>query len=95
MTTDDWQTWRVSVPDHVLVQLVGEQSALLHLETESYFGLDPVGVSIWEAMEVSDTLGAAHTALLDRYDVSSQKLSADLVKLAGDLESHGLLTIDR
>ena len=45
---------QVEVPEDVLVQQVEGQSALLHLGSEQYFGLDEVGTRMWEAITTAD-----------------------------------------
>ena len=82
---------RVVVPPHVLLQQVGEESVLLNLEKECYFGLDPVGTRMWEALTKADTVEAAYQELLAVYDVDKQRLRQDLEKLIGSLVENGLL----
>lgn len=81
------------VPDHVLFQEVSGNSALLNLETETYFGLDDVGTHMWEAMEKAETIGAAALALTEVYDAPLETLERDIVQLVTDLRSHGLLEL--
>ena len=82
---------RVVVPPHVLLQQVGEESVLLNLEKECYFGLDPVGTRMWEALTKANTVDAAYQELLSTYDVDEQRLRQDLEKLIENLFENGLL----
>jgi len=82
---------RVVVPPHVLLQQVGEETVLLNLEKECYFGLDPVGTRMWEALTKAETVEAACQDLLSSYDVDEQRLRQDLEKLIGSLVENGLL----
>jgi hypothetical protein len=82
---------RVVVPPHVLLQQVGEESVLLNLEKECYFGLDPVGTRMWEALTKANTVEAACQELLSAYDVDEQRLRQDLEKLIESLVKNGLL----
>jgi hypothetical protein len=82
---------RVVVPPHVLLQQVGEESVLLNLEKECYFGLDPVGTRMWEALTKADTVEAACQQLLSVYDVDEQRLRQDLEKLLEQLVENGLV----
>lgn len=84
---------RPIVPDHVLFQEVAGNAALLNLETETYFGLDEVGTAMWQALEASQTIGAAAESLAEVYDASLDTLRQDIARLAQDLRSHGLLVI--
>jgi hypothetical protein len=82
---------RVVVPSHVLLQQVGGESVLLNLEKECYFGLDPVGTRMWEALTKANTVEAAYKELLLAYDVDEQRLRQDLENLIEALVANGLL----
>lgn len=86
-------TARAVVPEHVLVQEIEGHSALLHLGTERYFGLDDVGTRVWEAIAAADTIGGAVDSLLDVYDVPAERLQADVRALLASLAEHGLVEI--
>lgn len=81
------------VPEHVLFQEVAGNSALLNLETETYFGLDDVGTSMWQAIEQSEAIAVAARRVAEDYDASLETIERDIAKLAVDLRSHGLLNI--
>lgn len=82
---------RVSVPSQVLLQRVGEESVLLDLQTEVYFGLDSVGTRMWEALTRAETVEAAYQELLATYQVDKQRLRTDLEDLIDKLAKNGLL----
>jgi hypothetical protein len=82
---------RVVVPSHVLLQQVGEESVLLNLEKECYFGLDPVGTRMWEALTKGNTVEVAYQELLSVYDVDGLRLRQDLERLIENLVENGLL----
>jgi hypothetical protein len=68
-----------AVPSHVLVQQLPEQGLLfLDLTTEEYFGLDAVGTAMYEAILSAGTLEAACDRMLSEYEVSREKLLADM-----------------
>ncbi len=78
-------------PQHVLLQQVGEETVLLNLEKECYFGLDPVGTRMWEALTKASTIEAAYQELLSAYDVDPRRLRQDLEALIDKLVENGLL----
>lgn len=86
-------TARAVVPEHVLVQEIEGHSALLHLGTERYFGLDDVGTRVWDAVAAAPTIGDAVSALQELYDVPADQLRADVLALLADLSTHGLVEI--
>lgn len=84
---------RVSVPSRVLLQRLGEESVLLDLQSESYFGLDPVGTRMWEALTKTKDVEAAYQQLLSTYDIDARHLRQDLEGLIDKLVANGLLEI--
>jgi hypothetical protein len=84
-------TARASVPEHVLVQEIEGQSAILHLEANEYFGLDDVGTDIWRAATNGATVGEAIDYLSAVYEVEYEKLKDDVLALLDRLRELGLV----
>jgi hypothetical protein len=84
---------RASAPRHVLVRLLDQESVLLNLETERYFGLDETGTRMWQLVTTSPSIDAAYQELLAEYDVQPELLRENLTELLGHLVEHGLLQI--
>jgi len=78
----------------VLIRELGDESVLLNLSREQYFGLDKMGTQIWKALVVSDSIQVAYEKLCDEYDVDAQVLHQDLQTLIEQLLEHGLLELD-
>ena len=84
-------TDRVAVPDGVLISRLQEESVILNLESERYFGLDDVGTRFLSVLTSSDSIEAAYETLRQEYDVNPQALRADLHDLVEKLIDQGLL----
>jgi len=84
---------RVSVPPDVLISKVGDESVILDLDSERYFGLDAVGTHMWKALTTSDTVQAAYEQLLGEYEVDAEVLRQDLLNLIGILRERGLVEV--
>lgn len=84
----------LSAPEYVLVRKAGDETVLLNLRTEHYYGLEGVGARFWELVEAGTTFGDAVDALLSEYDVQADTLTADLMALSTDLRENGLLLVD-
>jgi len=84
---------RVTVPTEVLVSKVGEESVMLDLNSERYFGLDAVGTRMWELLGSHGTVEAAYAALLEEFDVDAEQLRLDLYQLVEKLSEHGLIEV--
>lgn len=84
---------RAAAPAHVLVRLLDQESVLLNLETEQYFGLDETGTRMWQLVTTSPNIDAAYQELLAEYDVQPEMLRENLTELLGHLVEHGLLQV--
>jgi Coenzyme PQQ synthesis protein D (PqqD) len=84
---------RATAPKHVLVRPVDQESVLLNLETERYFGLDETGTRMWQLLTTSPDIDAAYQELLAEYDVQPELLRENLTELVEHLVEHGLLQI--
>ena len=82
---------RVTVPDDVLISQLQEESVILNLESERYYGLDDVGTSFLSALTTSDSIETAYDRLSREYDVDPQELRDDLLALVENLIDQGLL----
>lgn len=86
---------RVKIPDDVLISNLQEESVILNLDSERYFGLDGVGTRILSVLTTSDSIEAAHEKLLQEYDVNGEVLRQDLLALVENLVEQGLIQISR
>ncbi|MGH7459481.1 MAG: PqqD family protein [Longimicrobiales bacterium] len=79
-------------PD-VLVSQVGDESVLLDLASEQYFGLDAVGRAMWEQLAGASSVEAAIVALLAEFDVDRETLERDAATLVHELAARGLVDV--
>jgi hypothetical protein len=84
---------RVKVPDGVLISNLAEESVILNLDSERYFGLDGVGTRMLSVLTTSDSIEAALAVLAEEYDVDQQVLREDLLALVNSLAEKGLVQI--
>ena len=77
----------------VLFQPVSEGAILLHTEQEIYFGLNSVGVEIWQMLPPAcSRLNEVCDALAQRYpEVAVDELRGDVVELLDTLAEQGLV----
>lgn len=86
---------RLSVPPHVLIRQIENESVLLNLQNERYFGLDEVGTRMWTRLIGADSIQAAYEELLGEYEVDNERLRRDLRELISQLVGSGLLEVVR
>jgi len=85
---------RVRVPDEVLISNLQEESVILNLNSERYFGLDDVGTRMFSVLTNSDSIEAAYESLAREYDVDRHELRQDLILLVENLLEQGLVAIE-
>jgi hypothetical protein len=82
---------RVRVPDDVLISNLHEESVILNLDSERYYGLDDVGTRFLSVLNTAASIEAAYEMLRGEYDVDAQNLRQDLLELVEDLVGQGIL----
>jgi hypothetical protein len=85
---------RVSTAPDVLVRVIGEEAVILHLGTELYLGLDPVGTRMWTVLQESSSIEAGYEVLRDEYDVPADVLRRDLEEFLQDLLGQSLISLE-
>lgn len=84
---------RVSPVPDVMFRIVGDEAVLLHLKSETYLGLDPVGTRMWTVLTESESVEKAYAALLGEYDVEGPCLRRDIEEFIGKLIEHDLVAL--
>lgn len=84
---------RVRVPDDVLISNLQEESVILNLDSERYYGLDDVGTRFLSVLNASDSIEAAYEKLILEFDVDEEVLRKDLLTLIENLLEQGILQI--
>ena len=84
---------RVRIPDDVLISRVQEESVILNLDSERYYGLEEIGTRMLAVLGDAESIEAAYHILLKEYDVDGQVLRQDLLELVAQLVTQGLLQI--
>jgi hypothetical protein len=77
--------------DEILSTRMDRETVILNLKTGMYHGLDPVGTRFFEVLKSTGDLGEVHRHLLAEFDVSPERLEADLLALSEDMLAKGIL----
>ena len=86
---------RVKIPDDVLISKLQEESVILNLASERYYGLDDLGTRILAVLTTSDSIEAAYQTLLQEYDVDGHVLRQDLLEIVQKLVDQGIVQVSR
>lgn len=73
---------------------VGDETVILHLGSGLYFGLDPVGTRIWELLAQPQTLSALQAQLLAEFEVTADRLTADIAAFLDQMITHQIIRMD-
>jgi hypothetical protein len=84
---------RVRLPDDVLISRLQEESVILNLDSERYYGLDDVGTRFLSVLTTSNSIDAAYQSLVEEYDVDRDVLRQDLVALIQNLLQQGIIEV--
>ena len=79
------------VPDDVLISNLQDESVILNLDSERYYGLDDVGTRFLSVVTTSESIESAYARLRGEYDVDPDILRNDLLALIENLIDRGLL----
>ena len=81
--------WRIS--DQAIANAVANETVILHLGNGTYFGLDPIGARVWEAITAGANAGSVCEGVLAEYDVDQTTLEEDLRALLAELAANDLI----
>ena len=83
----------IVLTESVLGTEIDNETILLDMESENYFGFDSVGSDIWRLLKEGKTLKQTYDALLEIYEVEPEVLKKDLLEFVGQLEKNGLINV--
>lgn len=78
--------------DKISTELDGE-TVILDISSGIYSGLDPVGTTIWNALEKQISIAGIVEMILENYDVSRQECTDDTIVFLNSLIENGLIVV--
>ncbi len=73
---------------------MGGETAILHAVSGNYFGLNGVGVRVWDLIQRPQSVGVLLKTLLDEYDVEPAQCERDLLAILNTLADRGLIQVE-
>jgi hypothetical protein len=77
--------------DHHVSAPLGEQVAMLDVDSGRYYLLDDIATFIWERLTAPTQVRALLDALQERYDVAPEQCDADALRFLAHLHEKGLV----
>jgi hypothetical protein len=82
----------VCVPNDVIFRELNGEAVILDLQKGTYFGLNAVGMRIWQLCEQHGSLREVWEAMQHEFDAPGDALQSDLLAFVNELSSKNLLT---
>jgi len=79
---------------HAMESRVGEETVILHLERDIYYGLDQLGTRIWGLLKDGIAPVAISDIVVREYGASREAIVADMRRFLSDLYAHAIV-VDR
>ena len=83
----------VKANENVVSADLGSGTALLDLQSTTYYSLNEVGARIWSLIQEPKPVSAIHDELLRQFAVDPARCHDDLIALLGQLADAGLVTV--
>jgi len=82
------------VSDNQLSTTLSGEVVILGLRDTLYYGLQEVGTRVWELLQTPRSIRQIVAQIVAEYDVSEDAAATDIVRLLGELQERGLITIE-
>jgi hypothetical protein len=86
------QTILVASKEQVSCDL-GEEAAILGMKNSVYYGLNPVGASVWRLLQQPRSVREICDSIVSEYEVTSERAEGDLIKLLEQMLQEGLVEL--
>ncbi len=94
MTEDTEAEARVRPDPNVLAKRVGEETVLVHLETNRIYELNRTAASLWDLLAASPTKAELEERMALEFDVERDELVREIQVLLSELGSERLILME-
>ncbi|NJK56500.1 MAG: PqqD family protein [Pleurocapsa sp. SU_5_0] len=91
ITTNQSKTYKIS--QNHLYSEVADEAVILDLESGVYYGLNSVGVDIWQWLQQPQTEEKLLDLVLEEYEVTPEQAEQDLQSILKEMLKVGLLEV--
>jgi hypothetical protein len=93
ITTNQSTTYKVS-PNHLYSE-IADEAVILDLESGVYYGLNSVGVAIWQWLQQPQSEEELLNLVLEEYEVTPEQAKQDLQSILKEMLAVGLLEVSK
>ncbi len=79
--------------DNILSSVVDDETVLLCIENSKYYGIDPVGTSIWKLLDTPRSIEQIIVTMQELYEVSAEQCKADVIHFINHLIEKNLVQL--
>lgn len=72
---------------------LADEIVILNLTDGTYYGLDGVGVRVWELLQQPRTVEAISAAIVDEYEVEPARCQTDVLALLSEMAKAGIIEV--
>ena len=72
---------------------LGDEAAILNMKNSVYYGVNPVGATVWNLLKEAKTVAEIRDAIIDEYEVDEVRCEKDLLALLEEMRSEGLIEV--
>ena len=72
---------------------LGDEAAILNMKNSVYYGVNPVGATVWNLLKQPKTVAEIRDAILEEYEVEEKRCEHDLLTLLEEMRSEGLIEV--
>jgi O-acetyl-ADP-ribose deacetylase (regulator of RNase III) len=83
----------VTVAKEQLTANIGEEFVILNMKNEVYYGLQGVGMRVWQLIQKPQRVADLREALLEEFDVEPARCERDLLELLTKLLAEGMIEL--
>ncbi|WP_341228128.1 PqqD family protein [uncultured Arcticibacterium sp.] len=84
---------KIKISEDVLIQDLVNESVILNMPTEHYYGLNVVGQYLWQMFSKYDDVEYVYNLALEEFDVKPEVLKSDMSSFIKELSDAGLISI--
>jgi hypothetical protein len=77
----------------ILASALGEKTVMMDIEQGLYYGLNPVGTSVWQLTEHPTSIQHVCDQLLATFDVSPDRCQRDVMHVISHMLQHDIVEI--
>jgi hypothetical protein len=86
---------KISLVEQTLIQNLGDEAAVLHLESEEYFTLNETGMLIVDLLKECESVQQICDRFSEEYEIEPDQFQQDLLKYLEELVKNDIVRVQQ